>query len=663
MNFVQPLLLWGLLGVSIPIIIHLLNRRRFRTVKWGAMQFLLKATRESRGQKRLKHILILLMRALAIAALVFAVSRPRVGGFLGWGGGRVDTIILVLDRSASMERTEPGARQSKRESVLERVARAMDDIGEARLVLIDSATGSAHEVPSPEVLPGLSLTAPTDASADVPGMLAAALDYLRQAKPARSEIWIASDLQRHDWAPADSRWDAFRASLEELGLDTRLRVLALNDRPGNDFAIRVHSARRDNADLVLDLEITRENDEGPVEKPVTISHLGARSAGLVELAGQSLRFRKRLPLEGRQAGGHGWVSLPDLSNQRNNVAYYAYGPETAVYAYLVADPSTSPESLASIEKAVAPGAAKQELTTLDPQRAHLIDFDLASLVVWKAPIPSPGPVASQLLAFVRSGGVCVFLPPEADGAATFGGIGWDSVEQAEEGRYFIVKEWSRADGPLRDAADGTSLPVQRLRAILRRPINGDPAVLARWDDGTPFLARRIIDRGTILFLATLPDYAWSNLEQTALHLVVLQRAFEAGSRRLGAGFFGVAGEPSALPRGNEVLTRLDTYETAPAANPGYLAGAYRFGDRTVAVNRPPDEDSLEFLAPSDLQVVLEGTGYTLLEEAGASTDSFWREIWRTFLMAMLVFLIVEAVLCLQRRRPAPVSEPAAQPAT
>ena len=79
MNFLQPFVLWGLLGVSIPIIIHLLNRRRFRTVKWGAMQFLLKATRESRGRKRLKHILILTMRALAIAALVFAVSRPRVG--------------------------------------------------------------------------------------------------------------------------------------------------------------------------------------------------------------------------------------------------------------------------------------------------------------------------------------------------------------------------------------------------------------------------------------------------------------------------------------------------------------------------------------------------------------------------------------------------------
>jgi len=53
-SFLQQSLLWGLLGVSIPIIIHLLNRRRYRTVQWAAMEFLLKASRESRGKKKLK---------------------------------------------------------------------------------------------------------------------------------------------------------------------------------------------------------------------------------------------------------------------------------------------------------------------------------------------------------------------------------------------------------------------------------------------------------------------------------------------------------------------------------------------------------------------------------------------------------------------------------
>ncbi|MEC9055357.1 MAG: BatA domain-containing protein, partial [Verrucomicrobiota bacterium] len=121
MTFLQQAMLWGLFAVSIPVIIHLLNRRRFRTVEWGAMQFLLKATKESRGKKRLKHFLILLMRSLAIAALVLAIARPLAGGFLGWGGGRVETVILILDRSASMERSEKDIQVTKRRSVLTRV--------------------------------------------------------------------------------------------------------------------------------------------------------------------------------------------------------------------------------------------------------------------------------------------------------------------------------------------------------------------------------------------------------------------------------------------------------------------------------------------------------------------------------------------------------------
>ena len=169
MTFLQQAMLWGLFAVSIPVIIHLLNRRRFRTVEWGAMQFLLKATRDSRGKKRLKHILILLMRSLAVAALVFAIARPLAGGFLGWGGGQVETVVLILDRSASMERSEKDIQVTKRKSVLTKVAGAMNELEGARLVVIDSATGKAQEVPSPDVLPELSFTAPTDSGADIPG--------------------------------------------------------------------------------------------------------------------------------------------------------------------------------------------------------------------------------------------------------------------------------------------------------------------------------------------------------------------------------------------------------------------------------------------------------------------------------------------------------------
>src|ERR1700681_4268638 len=106
MSFLAPMLLAGLPLVALPIIIHLIKQRRYQTVRWGAMMFLLAANRMSRGYARLRQWLIMAARMLAIAGLVLAVSRPLTGGWLGLvAGGRADTTIVLLDRSPSMEQS------------------------------------------------------------------------------------------------------------------------------------------------------------------------------------------------------------------------------------------------------------------------------------------------------------------------------------------------------------------------------------------------------------------------------------------------------------------------------------------------------------------------------------------------------------------------------
>ena len=70
MSFLQPWLLAALPIMALPIIIHLINQRRYQTVPWGAMMFLLAANRMSRGYAKLRQWLILLFRTLAIAGLI-----------------------------------------------------------------------------------------------------------------------------------------------------------------------------------------------------------------------------------------------------------------------------------------------------------------------------------------------------------------------------------------------------------------------------------------------------------------------------------------------------------------------------------------------------------------------------------------------------------------
>ncbi|MHC5039499.1 MAG: BatA domain-containing protein [Planctomycetota bacterium] len=105
-TFIHAGILAGLGAVSIPIIIHLLNRLRFREVEWAAMEFLLEVNKRYRRRLRLEHLLLLLLRMLAIALLVLAVSRPllKTAGVLPLPGAVAQTEwVMLLDDSASME--------------------------------------------------------------------------------------------------------------------------------------------------------------------------------------------------------------------------------------------------------------------------------------------------------------------------------------------------------------------------------------------------------------------------------------------------------------------------------------------------------------------------------------------------------------------------------
>ena len=78
MQFVNPGFLFGLFAIAIPVIIHLFNFRRFRKVYFTNVEFIQELKKETQKQSRLKHLLILLLRILAIVALVLAFARPYI---------------------------------------------------------------------------------------------------------------------------------------------------------------------------------------------------------------------------------------------------------------------------------------------------------------------------------------------------------------------------------------------------------------------------------------------------------------------------------------------------------------------------------------------------------------------------------------------------------
>ncbi|MFM9010514.1 MAG: BatA domain-containing protein [Planctomycetota bacterium] len=126
MTFLQPWVLAGLPLVVLPLIIHLINQRRFQTVPWAAMRFLLAARALSRGYSRLRHWLIMALRMLAVAAVILAVGRPLSRGWLALAaGGRPDSAIVILDRSPSMQAVAAAGGASKLDTGRRQLAAAL----------------------------------------------------------------------------------------------------------------------------------------------------------------------------------------------------------------------------------------------------------------------------------------------------------------------------------------------------------------------------------------------------------------------------------------------------------------------------------------------------------------------------------------------------------
>lgn len=612
------------------------------------MQFLLKATRESRGKKKLKHILILTCRALGIAALVVAAARPISSSLMGWGNGSVNTVVLILDRSASMEIRPGDGLSSRRQLVLEQVSKSLNDLGSPRLVLIDSANSQPQDVPSFDVLPELSSTAPTDSAADIPALLATAASFLEET-PGRSEIWLASDLQESNWKSDDARWITAKASLAALSQKPAVRVLALTGSTAPNLALRLLGSRRTGNELQLDLEILRpENAHGTINLPLSTTINGGTVAETLTISGQAYRFQKRIILPPDSSTGYGYLSIPSDGNPRDNVAFFAYGPSHPTKTLVVGSQGEAVDYL--MLAAAPPGYANQTAQfSLPSQAASLTTQDIAA-IIWAAPFPS-GPAADWVIRFLSSGGQVLFVAPSEASSVPFLELKWSSSTEAEHGKFFILQDWNHSDGPLRDGIDGTPIPAERLKAIRRQILTGDAAPLAKWEDGEAFLSRRVIDRGIAWFLSSTPDYTWSNLGDADVLLPLVQRIVSEGADRFDASYLTTVGSEISKPLTGEILTRLDPYGEPDPTNIAYEAGVFRIGSRLLAINRPLSEDDPEILTTEQLNFALEGTSHTLLNQAGQPSDAkLSHDLWRPFLIAMMFFLIAEAILSLPRSR-------------
>jgi hypothetical protein len=711
MTFLQPWMLLALPLIALPVIIHLINQRRFRTIRWGAMMFLLAANRMSRGYARIRQWLILAARTLAIAGLLLAVSRPLASGWLSMAaGGRPDTTLILLDRSPSMQELGPGG-VSKLDSAKRQLVGSLGLLGSNRWVLIDSVNNRPIEFDSLESLEELPESQPASASADLPALLQTAGDYVRENRPSRTEIWIASDVRRNDWDDESGRWQAVRDAFLELPHPVRIHLLAYPDTAEENRSIRVTNVRRvetsAGAELLLSLRVEQTGRAGrrqppdqtvdvgaiggltpprsPETIPIQIEVDGARSEVAVELIGGEAELNDHaIPLDEQQVRGWGRVSIPADSNPADNECFFVYDRPVPRKTLLVAD---DPNAVRPLELAagISPDPSiETSVETLTPEQAAGADWEQAALVLWQADLPGEE-LAHQVYRFVHRGGQVLFFPPESPSGSEFAGMQWGEWEE-EPGRRdgetaatlgIPVTGWIGDQDLLARSRSGAALPVGELR--IRRYCNlvGERTALATLSGGAPLLSRTVVETDSSLrtesdmmrneesatrhvyFCATTVSFRDSSLARDGVVLyVMVQRALTSGAAALGGTRPFVAGN---VPVSSSVeWERIAGNGDVLPNEYSVQAGVYRQGDQLFAINRPEQEDRSSVVPDARVATLFDQLDFARIDATAGSGSSLLSEIWRIFLALMMAALLVEAGLCLPKvmRRSTPESPPA-----
>jgi len=200
MTFLNPLLLWGLAAVSIPILIHIFNLKRTKKIEFSTLMFL-KEIQQSKYKKiKLKQLLILLCRIAFIIFLVMMFAKPFDKGFLGTPGEKAkSSVLIILDDSFSMQSRDKSGNDL--ESGKKKTAEILDAIGSNDEVFFTTVSGinsPGSSVPYKDInriKDTLASLRTSEVTRDINEVLYYAENILGSSSNSHKEIFLVTDGQ------------------------------------------------------------------------------------------------------------------------------------------------------------------------------------------------------------------------------------------------------------------------------------------------------------------------------------------------------------------------------------------------------------------------------------------------------------------------------------
>ncbi len=698
-SFLQPIYLYALAAAAVPLVIHLIHRRRARERDFPSLRFILSSQRRIARRHRLHQWLLMALRLAAVCLFALVLAGAVLTGQKdAASGSRVPTAsVVILDDTVSMRFVQGGL---ERFILATRAAREifeeMTDADRAAIITVSGAYEASGGLLDEKalLLSRLDGIAPSYRSGDIASALRKAYELLSGAPEEKRIIWLISDMARHGWRGFSL------AAVGKTDAAVELRCL------------RVGGELRDANAAVIEASVSSHRLERGVPATVeaTVANFSDEEMGrvVVQLLVDRQRRETKLvdvPRDGRRTvefrteledvGLHSaTVELPKDGLAADDAFHLTLETVEKIHVLLVdGDPKTSlvrsetyylvsalnPE-LSQSQAAILPAV----VTVEELSRTALDPFQVVVLCNVRE---VPEGVRARLMTHVLGGGgLIIFMGDQVDVPS------YNRSLYASDTRLLpapldegSAEAW---EAPARIASVAYDHPILRVfeeegagdfgstrfyrYAVLAAPAESSAKSLLTLGDGSPYLIEGRVGKGRVLIYTSTADRDWNDMCARPIYVPLMQQSvkYAAGLLTAAEEANGLVNEPIqfAAPadavgkalRITDPMSRSATVwferegDGAMAVYPeSSVPGVYRVEGEGMsslyAVNLSREESDLAKMGEEELRVILPGVPLSVGEYSGAGSAlragiATTRDLSTLLLLALGIVLVAEGLL-------------------
>lgn len=668
MHFANPIILWALFLLIIPIVIHLFKFRRYKNVQFPNIRFLQKIDQDQKAKRRLKDLLILFLRLLALAALVLAFAMPYLGKNKAISKGNV--ISIYVDNSFSMENeSERGKLLDLAKKKAEELALTFQPSDKFQLLSNDLEPKHQRLVNRQAFLQFLYEIDLSAASVELSEIHKRQLALLEDELEFDKWIAVLSDMQRST------------SDLDNLSVNDDIRLLILPikaDRYNNVYIDSLwfnEPVRQIAKSELLHFKIVNKSDEDLDELPIRLEINGQmKSMANISIAARSEKDTLMHFTNDNSAGiQNAILKVEDKPIEFDNEYYFSYSLKEKIKVTEIRG-----DNAGKFYQLIY----SDSLYTYTNFSIDQIDYQAlgdADLIIFNDLNTIPSGLNSYITKWMENGGHLFVSPGEeinqndyTQFLANFGASISSKADTNNRRVSYIEIENDIFKGVLKNSPKGKALPSTK--AHYRYQFNNLEWVnIFQLQAKDAFLSTRKVEDGRFYLLSVACQESWSNWPRHALFITSMLRISEESQRsgvldhQIGDwSIIDIQSTMKASDRPFEMKAQDGSVAFIPTQQ--WINGKLSIGIKdevksagfydlmyesdilgTLAFNYSRKESDLSFYSDEEIEEWKEGKDAVSIIEVvdrpiKRSTIRQERPLWKFFIGLTLLFLILEIVI-------------------